>query len=198
MQDRRQIIIEAGLATLRELGYAGFTQPQVAARASLRQSHLTYYYPTRSDLLAAVGRAASERILTAVDAVFDGPPERAAAALANVVSRHENPRVMIALAQAADQEPELRAVFCELADAIVARAEGFLRALNPSATEIDARLLHALSVGFAVVGLATGRSDNERIAQSVIDTVLAMIAARSGRLSSGFHPFASFNKGEQS
>ncbi|MHC5540598.1 TetR family transcriptional regulator, partial [Singulisphaera rosea] len=55
MTDRRQEIIEAGLATLRERGYSGFTQPRVATRAGLRQSHLTYYYPTRADLLAAVG-----------------------------------------------------------------------------------------------------------------------------------------------
>ena len=65
MQDRRQDIIEAGLATLREHGYAGFTQPRVAARAGLRQSHLTYYYPTRIDLLTAVGRAAIDRQLAA-------------------------------------------------------------------------------------------------------------------------------------
>jgi AcrR family transcriptional regulator len=72
VQDRRQDIIEAGLATLREHGYAGFTQPRVATRAGLRQSRLTYYYPTRVDLLAAVGRAAIDGQLAAADAVLDG------------------------------------------------------------------------------------------------------------------------------
>jgi AcrR family transcriptional regulator len=180
MQDRRQTIIDAGLATLRELGYAGFTQPQVAARAGLRQSHLTYYYPTRSDLLAAVGRAASERILIAADSVFNSPPDKVASALANVVIRYENPRVMTALAQAADQEPQLRELFRELADGIVERVAGFIRTLNPNATETDARLLHALTVGLAVVGMATGRADYEQIAANAIDAVLAMIRTRTG------------------
>ena len=178
MQDRRQVIIEAGLATLREHGYSGFTQPQVAARAGLRQSHLTYYFPTRVDLLAAVGRAAIDRQLAAADGVLSGPSAQAVAgALANVVGRHENTRVLMALAQAADQEPQLRALFRELSDGIVALAEGFLKTLNPTATETDARLLHALAVGMAVVGLATARPDNERIAASIIEAALAMISS---------------------
>jgi AcrR family transcriptional regulator len=177
MQDRRQDIIEAGLATLREHGYVGFTQPRVASRAGLRQSHLTYYYPTRVDLLAAVGRAAIDGQLAAVDAVLGGSsPDKVAGAIARVVVRHENTRVMMALAQAADQEPQLRALFRELADGIVRRAGRFLNALNPAATAADARLLHSLSVGLAVVDLATGRTDGKRRAAAVLETALAMIA----------------------
>jgi AcrR family transcriptional regulator len=177
VQDRRQDIIEAGLATLREHGYAGFTQPRVATRAGLRQSHLTYYYPTRADLLAAVGRAAIDGQLAAADAVLDGSSQdKVAAALANVIVRHENTRILMALAQAADQAPGLRALFCELADGIVQRAGRFLHVLNPEASEADARLLHSLLVGLAVLDLATGRPDGERRAAAVLTTVLAMIA----------------------
>jgi AcrR family transcriptional regulator len=177
MQDRRQDIIEAGLATLREHGYAGFSQPRVASRADLRQSHLTYYYPTRVDLLVAVGRAAIDGQLAALDAVLDGSsPQRVADAIAKVVVQHENTRVMMALAQAADQEPELRALFRELAAGIVQRARHFVNALNPAATEADARLLHSLTVGLAVVDLATGRRDGKRHAAAVLETALAMIA----------------------
>ena len=46
MDDKRQHIVECALAQLREEGFAAFTQSKVAARAGLRQSHLTYYYPT--------------------------------------------------------------------------------------------------------------------------------------------------------
>jgi AcrR family transcriptional regulator len=177
MQDRRRDIIEAGLATLREYGYSGFTQPQVASRAGLRQSHLTYYYPTRVDLLAAVGRAAIDGQLAAVDAVFDGSSsEGMASAIAKVAVRHENTRVMMALAQAADQEPRLRALFRELADGIASRAGRFLKTLNPAATEVDARLLHALSVGLAVVDLATDRTDGRRRASTVLEAALTMIS----------------------
>jgi AcrR family transcriptional regulator len=180
MQDRRQDIVEAGLATLREYGYAGFTQPRVASRAGLRQRHLTYYYPTRADLLAAVGRDAVDGQLVALDAVLDGASvDTAASAIAKVADRHENTRVMMALAQAADQEPQLRALFCELADGIVLRVGRFLKVLNPAATDADARLLHATSVGLAVVNLATGRADGKRRATAALETAITMIATRA-------------------
>jgi AcrR family transcriptional regulator len=58
VQDRRKEILGAGVTILREQGLAGLTQPRVAAKTGLRQSHLTYYYPTRADLLTAVTCAA--------------------------------------------------------------------------------------------------------------------------------------------
>jgi AcrR family transcriptional regulator len=180
-KDRRQHIIEAGIATLREYGYVGFTQPRVAATAGLRQSHLTYYYPTRVDLLAAVGRAAIDGQLAAVDAVLERSSAKTlASAFAKVVVRHENTRVLMALAQAADQEPQLKALFRELADGIVSRAGRVLKTLNSAATEVDARLLHALSVGLAVVDLATSRADGKRRAAAVLETALGLISKSAG------------------
>ncbi len=50
----RDRILAAALALLRETGIQGLSQVQVARRARVRQSHLTYYFPRRHDLLAAV------------------------------------------------------------------------------------------------------------------------------------------------
>ena len=185
MQDRRQQIVEAGLATLREHGYAGFTQPRIAARAGLRQSHLTYYHPTRLDLLAAVGRAAVDRQLAAVDAALGAAgaasPEAAARAIAELITQHGNTRVLMALAQAGDEEPRLRELFRELADGIVARvARSILGHHDPAAAEVPARLLHALAVGLAVVDLATGRSDGMQRAAGVLEAALRLIAGGAG------------------
>ncbi len=164
---------------LREHGYTGFTQPRVAARAGLRQSHLTYYHPTRLDLLAAVGRAAIDRQLAAVSAMLSdlASLDEAAQALAILVGRHENTRVLMALAQAADEEPRLRKVFCELADGIVSGVTRLLGRFGvPMMSDEPARLVHALSVGLAVVSLATGRSDNTQRATAVLRAALAGIA----------------------
>src|ERR1700761_4993264 len=105
MHDRRQEIINAGLATLREHGYAGFTQPRVAALAGLRQSLLTYYHPTRQDLLTAVARAAVDRQLIGVDAVLAAATsvKSASQAISKLLTIHGNTRVLLALAQAADE-----------------------------------------------------------------------------------------------
>ncbi len=95
MPDRGWRIIETVLATLREFGDSGFSQPRVAAGAGLRQSHLTFDCPTQVDLLAAVGRAAIDRLLAAVDAVLQG---RSSDAVAPLATHLENTGVLMALA----------------------------------------------------------------------------------------------------
>ena len=173
MQDRRQSIISASLAILRERGYAGFTQPRVAAAAGLRQSHLTYYFPTRIDLLMAVARVAIERQLAAVDSILGvSSVRKAATTIANVAVRHENTRIIMALAQAADQEPALRELFRGLADGIILRAGKLLINLNIEPTDERCYQLHSMSVGMAVVDLATARKNGERRAARTLEAAL--------------------------
>jgi AcrR family transcriptional regulator len=179
MQDKRQDIIEAGLATLREHGFVGLTQPRVAKLAGLRQSHLTYYYPTRLDLLTAVARTAIDKLLTALDKALEGTAKEAPGAMAKMAVRHENTRVMMALAQAADQEAPLQKLFRELADGIVSRFGQFLRRQDMGATEEQARLLHALTVGLAVVDLATARPDGAKRTTALYDAALTLLASSS-------------------
>jgi AcrR family transcriptional regulator len=182
MKDRRQEIIDAGLAVLRESGYSGFTQPRVASEAGLRQSHLTYYFPTRVDLLAGVARVAIERQLAAVDTMLGASSAQAAAkGIANVAVRHENTRVIMALAQAADQEPALRELFRELADGMILRVGKLLGNLNIKPTDEHCYLLHALSVGLAVIDLATARKDGEHRAERTLETALTLMTKGTGR-----------------
>lgn len=47
-------ILTAGSMLLREKGVTALTQPQVAQAANIKQSHLTYYFPTRASLLLAI------------------------------------------------------------------------------------------------------------------------------------------------
>lgn len=48
--DLRTRILEAALRVVESQGIAALTQPKVAVEAGIRQSHLTYYFPRRSDL----------------------------------------------------------------------------------------------------------------------------------------------------
>lgn len=182
MQDRREAIVDAGLGVLREHGFVGFTQPRVAARAGLRQSHITYYYPTRLDLLAAVGRAAVDRQLAAVESMFAASltPADIGRAIADLVTRHENTRVLLALVQAGDEEPKLRELFRELVDGIVLHASAYFARLHGQPPNQDlARFLHAVSVGLAVVDLATGRPDGKQRAAGVLETALRLMMGTS-------------------
>jgi AcrR family transcriptional regulator len=164
MSDRRAEIIEAGLAIIREFGFAGLTQPRVAARVGVRASHLTYYYPTRMDLLTAVARVAVDRQLSIVKRLFGSLEsiDQAAIAIAELVMRHDNARVLMALAQAGDEAPQMRVMFRELADGIATELEAFLTRVGDRPPAVHgARLLHAALVGLAVVTLATGRTDGQ-------------------------------------
>jgi AcrR family transcriptional regulator len=163
MQDHRKKILEAGVALLREQGLAGLTQPRLAAMTGMRQSHLTYYYPTRADLLAGVARVAIDSQLASVRSLMSGisSPEQAATKMAAVAARHENTRVLVALNQAADQEPAVQALFNELLDGFVAGLGALLQKLELSPTPAKIDLLHALLVGLSVIDLATGRKNSK-------------------------------------
>ena len=58
--DIRAQILDTAFALLADHGVAYLTQPRVSKAAGVRQSHLTYYFPTRGDLLAAVARHSIE------------------------------------------------------------------------------------------------------------------------------------------
>jgi AcrR family transcriptional regulator len=170
MKDRRQQILDSGLEILREEGLPGFTQPRIAARTGLRQSHLTYYYPTRTALLAAVARRAIDIQLAAARAMVGKitSPRQAASTIASVVVRHENTRVLVALNQAADQEPALRELFNELTDGFVEELRSLLAKLGMKSDQATVDLVHALFVGLSVVDLATSRERGEARAKGVM------------------------------
>ena len=179
MQDRKSEIVSAGLNVLREEGLAGFTQPRIAARAGLRQSHLTYYFPTRVDLLAGVARLAVDSQLAAVDLMLAGSsPAEVTLTMARVMILHENTRVLMGMAQAADLEPALRELFRELAAGILERLGAWLGSMNIPVTQANLDLMHALSVGLAVIDLATSRSDGADRTKAALEAALTMLGAK--------------------
>jgi AcrR family transcriptional regulator len=185
MHDKRAAIVEAGLDVIREQGFSAFTQIRVASRVGMRQSHLTYYFPTRNDLLAAVARAAISRQLAMLDDLLDaGATGDVAALVGRMAWKHENTRVMMALAQAADEEPRVRKLFQELADGIFGRMGKLLSNLGAEPTDESRRLLHALSVGLAVVDLAVARPGGEGRASDVFGTALTLLQTASRKKNS--------------
>jgi AcrR family transcriptional regulator len=179
VDDRRKQIIDAGLALLREEGLSGLTQPRIAARTGLRQSHLTYYYPTRSALLAAVAEAAIELQGAAARALAERIKsiDDAAQVIAEAAGRHENTRVLVALNQAAEREPVVRALFNDLSDNFVAEIAALLDRLGLPHGPAHADFLHALFVGLSVIDLATGRADQRARSKSALEIAFATLGA---------------------
>jgi hypothetical protein len=93
--------------------------------------------------------------------------------------RHENTRVMMALAQAADEEPSLRNLFRELSDGIAARISRLLENLGLAASQDQVYLIHGLCVGVAVVDLATQRPVSKKRADAILGSMFALLSVKS-------------------
>jgi AcrR family transcriptional regulator len=169
-KDHRKEILEAGLALLREHGLAALTQPKLAAKTGLRQSHLTYYYPTRLDLLIGVTRLAIEAQLAAVRSIVESASSmrKTASIMATATVQHENTRVLAALNQIADQEPAVRDLFNELLGGFMAELQELLKKLGLPADEPKVDLLHALFVGLSIIDLARARRRGKARAEAVL------------------------------
>jgi len=160
MADKRTDIAEAALALVQEEGLAGLTQPRVAKRLGLRQSHVTYYFPTRGELLAAVTELAVQRRIAALDAMRRARTlQQKIRALADVLVDPEQTRVLLALAQIADSEPALQPKFIALAEGIAPAATSVLQAAGAETSPEAIALLQTTATGLAVVALATGQND---------------------------------------
>jgi hypothetical protein len=75
----------------------------------------------------------------------------------------------------------LRELFRELAEGIILRVGKLLRNLNIEPTEEHCYLLHSMSVGMAVVDLATARKDGERRAARTLEMALTLMTKGKGR-----------------
>jgi AcrR family transcriptional regulator len=109
----RERVLNAAVAILREEGIQGLSQVQVARRARVRQSHLTYYFPRRHDLVEAVA-------VQFIDGILGGLQEAAGAAaevpramlqrIADAIADQAHMRMFIGVIVESDGDPELRSI----------------------------------------------------------------------------------------
>src|SRR5919205_3165991 len=99
--DVRERILQAALDLLSQSGAHELTQPRVAKAAGVRQSHLTYYFPTRADLLQALAHYSIEKF---VGQLAHAQPGRLPFEMASAAADKRRTRVMLGLVAAADRE----------------------------------------------------------------------------------------------
>ncbi len=101
----RQRILDAGVRLLHDEGFAALTQPRIARAAGASQSHLTYYFPTRADLLLAIAEHSVDEVLSRL-AVGDGDPRATLLDGARLVAhvRTSLSRLLQALGHAGDPQ----------------------------------------------------------------------------------------------
>lgn len=165
--DVRTRILGAALGLLAERGAHELTQPKVARAAGVRQSHLTYYFPTRADLLQAVARHSIETLAGEL-ARAEHAPAAVAQGIATGAADKRRVRLMLGLVGAADRDPaikrrmrkfipELRALMAPMLDG------GGLRT-DPEAIAF----FHAVTIGCAVLQLARDNDESHAEARAVL------------------------------
>ena len=65
--DVRAKVLQAAVQLVHERGLQAVTQARVAEAAGLRQSHVTYYFPARLDLVKAIVQEHVSALLDGVD-----------------------------------------------------------------------------------------------------------------------------------
>ena len=185
--DVRESILHAGVALLKKQGVAALTQPKVAKAAGVKQSHLTYYFPKRTDLLLAIAEHSIARVMSDLGARVDDNRPRTAFAdgIASAMIDGTPPRVMIGLIVAADADPTLRPPLRKLIMHIRARIQSVLGATGAAAGSDAALLLHATMVGLAVMHDARRTPQSAREVKQGIAGILRLLGLAPAKRSSG-------------
>ena len=149
----KEAILVAGQELLRESGVAALTQPKVARAAGIKQSHLTYYFPTRAKLLLGIAEYTASEAMAHVAERLAAKPERATLAgmVSEIMINGLPPRVVIGLIVAADAEPGIRDSLRDLVSNVRVRLQSLLAAAGLAASADAALLFHATVVGLAVM-----------------------------------------------
>jgi AcrR family transcriptional regulator len=171
----RDKILDAAVRLLEEEGSRGFRQTRIAEEADVRQSHLTYYFPTRSDLAVGVFErileqqraAAIERVPRADDA--PPTPEHLLEVAKQVVLDPRRARLLLALALETQDLPELTARIRENQQM---QRQMFARFFGRDENDPEIDLALSCMRGLAVDQLVAPRS-KERV-----DTMFGLLAAR--------------------
>jgi AcrR family transcriptional regulator len=181
---KRDIVVgrihAAAIDLLRREGVTALTQPRIAKAAGLRQSHITYYFPRRSDLIEAVAASVAERLEEGFAAALAGDPSRLAERLAGI-SSPEQTRLLLALVLASDREKRIRALFRRATKAIRAQIAAALARQGIEAEATDVALFHALGVGLAVLDLARGEPAGRRETRAATARALQRMRTQKGR-----------------
>ncbi len=177
--DVRQRILDAALDLLAEQGFIELTQPKIARAAGVRQSHLTYYFPTRGALLKAVALHSIETLLGPVMAGASAgklTPEIFARIAGEALSDKRRARVMLGLIVSSDEDREIKQFLRDFIGRVRATMANVAKLLGTEPGDLNIKALHMLFVGATVLNVArddaNSRSECAEIARLAVEVFL--------------------------
>ncbi len=169
----RTRILDAALGLLAEGGAHELTQPKVARAAGVRQSHLTYYFPTRGELLQEVARHSIEKLASQLG---HAPGASRAEAIAAGAADKRRSRVMLGLVNAADRDAKVKARMRRFVAEVRTRMSPLLAAGGLKTDAGSVAFFHSCVVGCAVLQLARDNPAARAEARAVLKKAAACIA----------------------
>ncbi len=188
--DIRKRILDTAYDLLAQHGVAHLTQPRVSRAAGVRQSHLTYYFPRRSDLLLALARHSMDQLAgPLVEPGHRGPigPDRIADVFLQGLSDRRRVRAVLGLIAAADEDAAVREALRDLVQRVRGRFAELFAALGLPSDPDTVALLHAFIVGAGVLHHAradeSARVDAQKAMRFAVRTLMRArpAAARARR-----------------
>jgi|GEM_PF-1004255 len=183
-------LLVAAVELLQRDGFAGLTQTAVARLAGARQSHLTYYFPTRTALLRATVQFGMETVLgPIIGAAKLGQLtlEQYKALLLPTAEDRAWCRLMNEFGAACSEDPGIREWLAQFDAGVRERIREGFNALGVPATEEDILVLHMAYMGALhsdAMSLTDASLEGARRAVAhAMDVLVAAIRSR-GRTSS--------------
>jgi AcrR family transcriptional regulator len=173
----RQRILDAAVALLQQGGIRHLTQVRVAARARVRQSHVTYYFPTRHHLVEATTTRFVDTLTAGLARLVADPSGEgvtdALRHLARAIGEDAHMRMFLGLIVATDDDTDLRAILT----AGTHRLEAALAGLLGDGRRLDrARALLAAMWGVGLYRHAVRPSARNDPTRRVLDLLASGLA----------------------
>lgn len=169
----RERILDAALGLLAEGGAHELTQPKVARAAGVRQSHLTYYFPTRGELLQEVARHSIGKLASEL---ARSPKASLAETVAAGSADKRRSRVMLGLVAAADRDAKTKRRMRRFVGELRGRMAPLLDAGGLRTDPESLAFFHCCVVGCAVLQLARDNAAARAEARAVLRKARQVLA----------------------
>lgn len=178
--DIRESIIEAALKLLRKHGFAALTQPRIAAEAGVRQSHLTYYFPSRADMLLAVANRSCEVLVAPMHEQArrgELTPEQIADRLGTAVTDRGMARIFHTLVSVSEEDESLKPRMRQLQQDSVRDLRELFGGAGLELSAEEALMVHALICGASTMVLSVCTPASRNDARGILRRAIGVLAA---------------------
>jgi AcrR family transcriptional regulator len=181
---REQAILDAATALAAEHGMAAVQIAAVAARAGIAAGTVYRYFPSKTDLVAALIEALSQRELAAMHAAADsapGPLSALAASIATFAARARYARRLIWAATSEPVEPELDPLRRAFRQALAAQLATRIGAAAAHLPDLDANFAASAIIGALMEALIgpLAPPDGDAVAQREAAQTATLLALRA-------------------